>query len=210
MTTNSDLKQGLGVHSMWGSTPSFDLLSHLHTKSNISCCSSNDKQQHTEEINILLAKPSDARHILHTLGRRTRHDYSGKINVFVLESEAEVLARHLLQLQLYLNASIPIRHRASLYLELYNSLLSKRGEDYVVQAGKQLGDLMYADGECSRYMLQVLDLTWLKQKERDSLHSIFSSWKDSSAESSFVDQDDSVKLLRDYRMRGFYGERFDW
>ena len=79
-----------------------------------------------------------------------------------------------------------------------------------MQAGKQLGDLMYDDGECTRYLEQMLDLTWLKQKERDSLHSIFSSWTRMSGETSSSEDEYSVKTLRDYRMRGFYGERFDW
>jgi len=201
MTSSNDLKQGLGFHSLWGLSPSFNLLSRLPSENAPS------------ELNILLSKPSDVRHIIHFLARRSRSDYSGKINVFILESELEVLARHLLQLYLFLDTNIPIRHRASLYLELYNSLLSKRGQDYVVHSGKQLGDVMYSDGDCScSYLEKVINLTWLKQKERDSLHHIFNScWRKSGDESSsLTGKDHSVKSLREYRMRGYYGDRYDW
>ena len=203
MTSSNDLNQGLGIHSLWGLSPSFNLLSRLP---------STHSENASSELNILLSKPSDVRHIIHTMGRRKLSDCSGKINIFLLESESEVLARHLLQLYLFLDTNIPIRHRASLYLELYNSLLSKRGQDYVVHSGKELGDVMHSDGDSSSYLEKVIDLTWLKQKERDSLHQIFScSWVKSGDEnSSLTGQDYSVKTLREYRMRGYYGDRYDW
>ena len=202
MTSGNDLNKGLGIHSLWGLSPSFNLLSRLPGIHNKNASS---------ELNILLSKPSDVRHIIHTMGRRSRSDYSGKINIFLLESESEVFARHLLQLHLFLDTNIPIRHRASLYLELYNSLLSKRGLDCVVNSGKQLGDIMHSDGDSSSYLEKVIDLTWLKQTERDSLHQIFSCyWVKSGDESSSLSGTDyGVKILREYRMRGYYGDRYD-
>jgi len=43
---------------------------------------------------------------------------------------------------------------------------------------------------------------WLKQKERDEMELVFKSWK--------VDEPFNVVELRDHRLRGYYGDRYDW
>jgi len=215
MSTSGDrLKQGFGEHSMWGLSPSYNVLSRVH-----------DNDSNRNEINILLVKPGDVRHVIHALAQRHRHRCGGNhgaeepknqqaINVFVLESEIEVLARHLIQLHVFLGDG-PIRHRSALYLELYNSLISKRTQDFVATASKQLGDLVYGDGGNDGAddgynkgcLNDIVDLSWLKQKERDGLHSAFDSWERPRADE---EGEYDVGLLRECRLRGYYAERYDW
>lgn len=245
----NDFKQGMGIHSMWGLSPSFDLLSSqrrcgvgLGCSSYCCCCcccccnceSGNDQKQ--EDINILLANPSDVRHVLHTLGRRHRHNHPRyRIHIFLLEPEIEILARHILQLKIFLDEHVPTRHRACLYLELYNALISRRAYDYVEQSGKELGEFVYYEkrdgaGVSSSYpdddhdgqenkeenkeneeelalLRQLVDLSWLKQKERDALYHVFhKEWLHSDDKQ----QEHHVKVLRDFRLRGYYRDRYDW
>lgn len=308
----NDFKQGMGIHSMWGLSPSFDLLSFQEQGPCCCCCSDrhsdNVSDQKQEEINILLANPGDARHIVHTLSRRNRHcrnpaittkstttttttrtdidtgrtqDHSSHqqqqqqhVNIFLLEPEIEILARHILQMKIFLDENIPIRHRASLYLELYNALISGRAYDYVEQAGKELGEFVYENGgdfdddaaaagggggwrfhhdngqvgqeelSPSSFLSRLVDLSWLKHKERDALYHVFhNEWSKSSSvgnnssrvharnrrndtaanhgiipKVSATQHDNkeeevnnyNVELLREFRLRGYYGDRYDW
>mmetsp|Transcript_2357 Transcript_2357/g.4392 ORF Transcript_2357/g.4392 Transcript_2357/m.4392 type:complete len:638 (+) Transcript_2357:666-2579(+) len=251
--TMNDFKQGMGFHTMWGLSPSFDLLLYQTTVAATDTATSvaGTVAAKQEEINILLVHPGDARHVVHTLGRhgcrcrRQQQQQQQHVNIFILESEIEILARHILQMKIFLDDYIPIRHRASLYLELYNGLISERGYDYVNQAGKDLGEFVYGDDvigngnggdddELSR-LRHLVDLSWLKQKERDALYHVFQNeWCGSGIVSgsgvssvntggSLSDtggngrsklhhdklQEVNVELLRDYRLRGYYGDRYD-
>lgn len=225
---------------MWGLSPSYDLLSRIDVHVQKPTCNGNNQN----EINILLVKPSDARHLIHTLSRRTRHRHNSttsihhpKINIFILESETEVIARHLLQLQVFLDDTIPIRHRAALYLELYNALICKKTEDHVRKVSTLLGDWVCTstgknkcdedededegkennekknenedEPSCS-YLKNLVDLSWLKQKERDSLYSTFCSWLGASPYIGKTNEYEDASVLRDYRLRNFYGDRYDW
>jgi len=120
----------------------------------------------------------------------------------------------LLLLHIYLD-DIPIRHRAALFLEMYNSLISKRSEDYAALAGKELCELVYDGDNYKGYLKHIVDLGRLKQKERDNLDGVFRSWNTSTSTSTGSsngeeDECDDVEVLRDYRLRGYYGERYDW
>ncbi len=229
MSKGRDLKQGFGEHSMWGLSPSYNLLQRKGNSTPRSEKSDSDDGDALNEINILLVKPGDIRHLIHTLGQRYDRESGHTINIFLLESEMEVLARHLLQLYVFLgtgtsmvndenanandngNAPIPIRHRSAMYLELYNTLISKKAQAFVSDvASKDLCDFVY---ECDQkderggcQLKDLVDLTWSKQKERDHLFSVFDSWKGDEG----VDEDHDIAVLREHRLRGFYADRYDW
>ncbi len=235
--TMSNLKQGLGVHNMWGFSPSHNILNRIHLNDE-----KKDSDGHDRPMNILLVKPSDPRHIIHTLAKRLKHSdgttgtcTTSPLNIYILESEIEVLARHLLLLDIYLDSSsirlrgedtklpsaIPIRHRASLYLETFNSTISKRCNDYIVQASSRLRELIFIDNDrddCDggRFLGKVVNFDWMKQKQLDRLEDIFKSWggNDTTQKSCSRAEDDycndDIGLLRDHRLRSYYGARYDW
>ncbi len=200
-----NLKNGFGEHSMWGLSPSYNVLRRVQNQKD-------SNFQNEDTINILLVKPGDVRHIIHTVAQRQIYGCEDKssaskpIKIFILESEIEVLARHLLQLHVFLGEN-PIRHRSALYLELYNAFISKRTQDFVSRAAKELGKLVYGEGADNEHLENIVDFSWLKQKDRDGLYSVFNSWKcPVTGDNGEYD----VSTLRDYRLRGYYEDRYDW
>lgn len=201
---------GLGIHSMWGFSPSMNLLSFesLHQ-----FCSADDKGpnildrneegENENVINILLVQPSDPRHIIHTLSQKIRKGSSVRpINFFILEQETEVLARHLLLLHVFFD-KIPIRHRAALFLEIYgNALIQQKTETYIAIVGSLLRELMYKGNRYDGVLTNMINFDHLKQRDRDEIDHVFKSW---TPENQF-----DVISLRDHRLRGYYGDRYDW
>jgi dynein assembly factor 3 len=209
---------GLGIHSMWGFSPSMDLLSFesLHQwiggDEGINILDRNEEEEIDDSINILLVQPSDPRHIIHTLSQRFRKaDFytSGKtgssvrpINFFILENETEVLARHLLLLHVFFD-EIPIRHKAALFLEIYgNALVQQRTETYIAKTALLLRELIYQGNRYGGVLTNMINFDHLKQKDCDDIDSVLKSW---SSENQF-----DIISFRDHRLRGYYGNRFDW
>jgi dynein assembly factor 3, axonemal len=109
----SMLQEGLGPHAMWGFTPAMDLLSQLPAN--------------TEAASILLLQPGDPGHILKTVSSRRRHPGVRKLDIYLWDTPPEVLARHLLLLQVAHDWEVPIRQRAAVFLEIFgNSALQVR------------------------------------------------------------------------------------
>jgi dynein assembly factor 3 len=223
---------GLGVHSMWGFSPSMDLLNHHHNPIEAEACIT-DTNNHDSSgspppppslssapapapaaaLNILLVQPSDARHIIHTIAHRCRRSKESKddsssshprqINFYILEGEIEVFARLLLQLHIFLDGNIPMRHRAALFLEIYgNILVQGRTEEYIAHTSSMLRELISGQKYEHEYMKEIVSLDHLKQRDRDDLDSVFKSWS--------IDVRYDIAMYRDYRLRGYYGDRFDW
>ena len=156
-------------------------------------------------INILLVQPSDPRHVIHTLGRLHRkpnYMTSCKVNVYILEDQAEVLARHILLLYIFLD-NLPIRHRAALFLEVFgNSLLQEKTEEYIADAATMLRELINDSDRYSGHLKQLIDFNQMKQRERDDIDNVFKSWT--------TDTEFDALTLRDHRLRGHYADRYDW
>jgi Domain of unknown function (DUF4470) len=103
----SMLQEGLGPHAMWGFAPALDLLSQLPEK--------------TEAASILLLQPGDPGHILKTVSSRRRHPGARKLDIYLWDTPPEVLARHLLLLQVAHDWEVPIRQRAAVFLEIFGN-----------------------------------------------------------------------------------------
>eukprot|EP00592_Proboscia_alata_P017718 CAMPEP_0194400160 /NCGR_PEP_ID=MMETSP0174-20130528/127054_1 /TAXON_ID=216777 /ORGANISM="Proboscia alata, Strain PI-D3" /LENGTH=392 /DNA_ID=CAMNT_0039196635 /DNA_START=36 /DNA_END=1215 /DNA_ORIENTATION=+ len=189
----TQLTHALGVHSMWGFTPAKNLVTDVSRK--------RGERDSTQPFNILLVKPCDPRHIIKTMSeaKLRPEGFTRPIHFYILEEHIEVLARHLLLFHIFLDVSIPIRHRAALFLEVFgNSLVQERTAEYIENAGIILTELIHKDG-CS--MSNLFDLSFLKFRERDNLETVFKSWKTSTT--------CDIEQERDQRLRHFYGERFD-
>lgn len=86
----------------------------------------------------------DCRHTALTLARRAQHAaVSNKgMQLYIVEDEPEVLARHLLLLSVLLDRALPIRARVETFLELHgNALLQQRTAEYA-------GELLFPSGSC--------------------------------------------------------------
>lgn len=188
------LKSGLGFHNMWGFSPSIDLLDE---EEGIIC------SDESKTTNILLVEPSDPRHIIHTLARYNRKTHNKeKINIYILEAQPEILARHVFLLHVFFD-NLQIRQRAALFLEVFgNSLLQEKTEKYVSDAALKLRELINKDDKYKSSLKFLLDFDQMKQRDRDEIDSVFKSWTQNTGY--------DVVSLRDHRLRGCYGDRYDW
>ena len=192
----TNIKGGIGVHSHWGYGPSQNLMDF---------CSGSLPESNNDEINILLVQPCDPRHIIHTISQQCYERSKGQcrpIRFYIIEPQIEILARTVLLLNIFLSRKIPIRHRAALFLEVYgNTLIQEKTESIVNEMGKALINMVY--GEESNVTLgNILDLSALKQRDRDALVDTFKSWG--------TDVMFDITNLRDHRLRGYYQDRYDW
>jgi len=182
---------------MWGISPHVDLLSGVSPDT-------------SDAVNILLICPSDPRSAIATIAeaRAKRINESPdassnhtKLRFYIVEESLEVLARHFLLLHIFYDEKLPIRQRASLYLEvLSNSLVQEKTATYLEEKGKFLVDFVL-DGKSS-CMENIFDLSLLKQIELDGLADVFASWKRSN--------ESNLKEMRDGILRNFYADRYDW
>lgn len=209
---------GIGFHSMWGFSPSRNFLDIQHqssTKKKKEQALDDSYDNNQEPLNILLVEPSDPRHIIHTISRRHRQSSKSQnkkvglkknrpINFYILETQSEVIARHILLLHILFDDEIQIRQRAALFLEVFgNSLVQKKTEVYIGSVGTLLRELIFDDDRYNGRLKTITNFDHLKQRERDEIEKVFKSW--TSCEQNEFD----AILLRDHRLRGYYGERYD-
>jgi dynein assembly factor 3, axonemal len=143
---------------MWGFSPATDLLENMTS---------------TSPVRVLVSRPSDIRHLLVTISRRRRHKMP-PIHFVVIENELEVIARHLLLLQVACDWELPIRQRATVFLELFgNSLVQERTQRYIQRLGEELIELVCDE---KGNLGDIVDLSGLKYRERDQLVETFRCW----------------------------------
>ena len=139
------LVNAIGLHNMWGFSPAKNLLKSDHVPSSLK-----QKQCHysfdEKPINILLLNPCDIRHIIKTMSEIEDINENVKVrpvHFYLVENCAEVLARDLLLLQIFLDFKVPIRQRATLFLEIFgNVLVQEKTEAYIENTGRTLIDVL--------------------------------------------------------------------
>lgn len=173
---------------MWGFSPTFDILEQI-----------SPKPDEKDAIEILLMSPGDIRHVLNTIA--SRHRWTDRpINIYIHESSMEVLARHLLLLQVAQDWELPLRQRCNLFLEIFgNATVQERTSEYISEIAKSLEELVYNE---QGPLKDMIDFSHLKSRNRDDLVDVFRSWK------SDVSYD--VQTLRDQRLRHYYETRYDF
>ncbi len=119
--SNEALIMSMGVHQMWGFSPSFDFLKDLYE--NESWKAKNSRQEDKESLNILLFSPGDIRHVIHGISTHLRHKPVRPVHFYVHEKQLEVLARHLLLLQVVHDWELSLTQRCNLFLEIYGNAL---------------------------------------------------------------------------------------
>ncbi|KXS18668.1 hypothetical protein M427DRAFT_197113 [Gonapodya prolifera JEL478] len=199
---------GLGAVSSWGFSPSIDVQQLLNdvrkelnheSPASIPLIENGDQDKSEREINVFFFGVVDTRHLIKTICRFGRHSPS-KLNVFVLESQVPLLARHMLFLSMLLEHPDSIQDHADLILELYgDALIREKCAHYLKgRANELIRSVTHAEGNIT----SILDLSQLKFKERDDLEFTFKFWKD---ESKVFD----MKTYWENRLRKLYGERYD-
>lgn len=179
--------KALGVHSMWGFSPALDV-----------GLVAPEKAGKSAPLRVLVAQPSDVRHLLASLSRRRRHEMK-PVHFFVCERQIEVLARHLLLLQVACDWELPIRQRATVFLETFgNSQVQGRTARYIHSLGRELVELVCDERGT---LADLVDLSSLKYRDRDQLVEVFRSWDPKLPFDSAG--------LRDHRLRAHFGLRFD-
>jgi hypothetical protein len=139
---------GQGVHHFWGFSPALDVQEvYTAAMTQFDALYKLESAESEEPLRVLLVMPGDPRSVLKTLCQRLRHvrrpvhvrtryilwalalvdDAVSVIlasqQVYVFDRPAEVLARHILLLQVAFDWELPIRQRASVYLELFGNCL---------------------------------------------------------------------------------------
>ena len=146
----------IGHHGLWGQSSTFDFIEAILNAEEATAASTAvelDAEGGLLPLKVLLVHPGDVRHIITTMCRRRRHRYSPDgnsvtaclrpIEFYLMEPAVELLARHMLLMEVLLDFEVPIRQRAAVFLEIYgNSLVQDRTRRYVQRLGQQLVHLV--------------------------------------------------------------------
>ena len=182
-----------GQIAWWGFSPSLDIIKYMKTH----------EVNETKAINVLLVGSADNRHILHTLSNL--HDFDGKINFYLVESNLENLSRQMLLTNLVLEptSELNTQEKSEMYLELFgNSLLRHDTEDYLVARSNEYVK-MITEPSYSEKKYPYFDFSNLKFKEVDQLESIFKFWRNTDTDVFNIGQ------MWDNRVRAHLGVRYD-
>ena len=198
MSSGLSIAKSIGHHGHWGYSAPFDVIEAIeHNDGRMSAAEFNSSS--TEPINILLIQPGDIRHIISTIAKRKLHNSSRPIHFYLLENPVEVLARDLTLLELLSDYSMPIRQRATVFLEVYgNCKVQRRTSEYIEKLGEKLRALM-ATGKGTLH--NILDFSLLRYRERDDLERAFRLYARNVAF--------DMNALLDSRYRALYEERYD-
>ncbi|OCT72926.1 dynein assembly factor 3, axonemal isoform X2 [Xenopus laevis] len=160
--------------SWWGFSPALDLQVHC-LQGTIQHLTSSDG---LPELNILLVGGGDGRHLLKTICQASRWPHR-KLKFFIIESDLELLARHMLFLSLALEhpEQMGLQEKSELFLELFgNSLIRSKTANYL-QEKSELFIQCVTDPDYQQCVMPFLNLSSIKFKERDELEDIFKFWR---------------------------------
>ncbi|XP_038079414.1 dynein assembly factor 3, axonemal-like [Patiria miniata] len=186
------MTDAFGAITWWGFSPALDL---------------QDKVRDVEtssDLNILMIGAGDCRHMLKTIALSHRHKKK-QINFYVIESNLELLGRHLLLTNLALESPklMGLQEKTELFLEVFgNSLVRQQTRDYIVSKAKDF-IRMVTDSDYLAQRLPAFDFSLLKFKERDQLEAIFKFWRGSD------DRVFDISKCWDNRLRRYLSTRYD-
>lgn len=200
------ISKSVGHVGFWGYSSTFDVLEALLRANGCADSHAYGNGSGTDPIRVLLVHPGDIRHVLTTISKRKRHhglhtsaQPLRPVHFYILESPMQVVSRDLLLLEVANDFEVPIRQRAAALLEIFgNCKVQDRTCRYIEQLGK---DLVTFSATGRGRLEGLVDLSLLRYRERDDLEACFKAY----SRSTVFDMD----TLRDFRMRGFYEERYD-
>lgn len=173
----------LGFMAFYGLSPSINFFEE----------SKIDVVEDTGPINVLLSQVGDIRHILKSISDvvplTKKKKVKGKmkpqpcgprkhpINIYLHDTNYEVLGRALLLLTLICETSMSKRERMELFLDLYgNALIRDKTDTYLQGVVNELIQLVTEDDRCPSVLKEMISFEDLKYKERDELEDVISSY----------------------------------
>ncbi|XP_073427179.1 dynein axonemal assembly factor 3 [Dendrobates tinctorius] len=186
--------------TLWGFSPALDLQMQClqNTLEHLSTCDD------VPELNILLVGCGDGRHLMKTICQARRWPQR-RLNLFVIESDLELLARQILFLTLALEnpEQIGLQEKCEIFLELFgNSMVRSKTAAYLHdRCGRFIKYV--TDPEYQQRVLPLLNMTSIKFKERDELENIFKFWQTSEAKVF------PIERYWDVKNRQLLGKRYD-
>lgn len=160
---------------LWGFSEALDLYEEYRKHVQIA---KNDDVETVTEVNILLFGSSDPRHIIKSMAKTYQHRI--KLNFFVLEGCAALLARQILLISIALEPPhlLTLPARTHLFLDLYgNTLIRSTSIGYIESKAKHLIKCV-TDLEFNKQMQPIFELSHLKFVERDHVESVLSFWRE--------------------------------
>ncbi|XP_017117180.1 dynein assembly factor 3, axonemal homolog [Drosophila elegans] len=133
----------------------------------------------SNSLNILICGGADPRHLIKTLAKRYTHRIRPKLNIYVLDGCAEIVARNMLLLGVALEdpESFSLVCKVHLFMDLYgNAVVRPSSHHYMAAKGRTLLEMVTND-EKLRRLAPMLNVEGLKYKERDGLEMAFSFWQ---------------------------------
>lgn len=153
-------------------------------------------------LNFLICGAGDIRHIIKTVAKRHQTAPGRELCFYIWDKEPEVLARHVLFLQMINNTALPIRDRVEFFLSIYgNTLVREKDCKYVEEICRELEELVADDGE-DNPLMDLIDFSCLTHKQRDGIQEAMRGWR------AGVPFD--IESLRDQRLRGYYRNRYEY
>ncbi|XP_012589041.1 PREDICTED: dynein assembly factor 3, axonemal [Condylura cristata] len=233
MTTPAGSGTGFGSVSWWGLSPALDLQAESESPTQdpssptrwlptrpclpssgrrplpgppADPCSPADTGCGTPELHVLLLGSVDGRHLLRTLARAALWPRR-RVNFYVLESNLEAVARHMLILSLALEEpeKMGLQERSEIFLEVWGNALLRPPVAAFVRV--QAASLAHLIPEPDRLAEQLpwLSLGALKFRERDALEAVFRFWAGGEEGPAAF----PMGRLWDARLRHYLGSRYD-
>uniref|UniRef100_UPI00398F8677 dynein axonemal assembly factor 3-like n=1 Tax=Pristiophorus japonicus TaxID=55135 RepID=UPI00398F8677 len=193
--------EGFGAVTWWGFSPTMDFQMKGLT---ITMEALSSDEDNVPELNILMVGAGDSRHLLTTICQAQRWPRR-KINFYIVENNLELIGRHLLFLTIALEppGQMGLQEKSELLLELFgNSLIRSQTASYL-QDKANLFIHYVTDLDYLHQKLPMVDMSYLKFKERDQLEATFKFWRNPDQK---VFQ---IHKMWDLRNRQYLGNRYD-
>lgn len=180
-------------------------------------------------INILLVNSGDIIHVLKTMAVSQRHQgtVDRPINIYILEENVESIARQLLLYMIFNYTKMPPRVRIETFWDLYANLLTQQKTNSIVKDFAKTLKGFVQDIESSALtkapVVPTEDFNCLSNVSLPFMSRSFSALADhlsflsigtsspsfQTALSNEKINDFNAAQLYEYRLRGYYGDRFD-
>lgn len=138
-----------------------------------------DGPEAPNKINILLLGETDARHVIRTLAKRYTHRVKPEIHIYIVEGSTELVARHMMLLAVALedSSSFNLVSKAHLFMDLYGNTMIRPSSNYYMAAKGRTFMKMVADDDELQRLAPILNIQFLKYRERDGLQMAFTFWQ---------------------------------
>lgn len=172
---------------LWGCSEVCDLYEEYrkHVKGHVIDDADNTERTDSIELNVLLFGSGDPRHIIKAMAKNYQHQV--KLNFFIFEGCASLIARHMLLLSIVLEPpeSLTPMAKTHLFMDIYgNSLIRSTSIGYINSKVNHLIKCI-TDSTFNAEMQPQFDFTQLRYIERDMLECVLKFWTNASDRNGF-------------------------